>query len=140
MDSQTPRDPPQWTPRDGARRWAWLARSIPRDDLASNRLAWSLFMVGSYALLAYQRAVDALSERWTEQAAKIGDDPARQDEADRLRELAREMREALSGARLPHVPPGQRTAMTQAAGEHPPCPACGSTEADCKPGCSEVAR
>ena len=130
-------DPLKWSPRDGTREWSRLTRETPRDDLIDDRLAWVLFTVGSSALLAYQRAVDELSDRWLQRADRMaGIRPA---DAETLRELAREMRTALSGARLPHVPPGQRH-NADAAADDPPCPACGSTEADCKPGCPEVPR
>jgi len=108
-------DPLKWSPREGAREWSRLTRETPRDELVNDRLAWTLFNVGSSALLAYQRAVDELSARWLWRADKIAG--THQAEADTLRELAREMRTAVSGARLPHVPPGQRHKAEDVADE-----------------------
>ena len=114
-------DPLQWTPRDGARAWSRIVRGgLPREAIIDDPVAFRLFHVGSSALLAYQRAVDDLSDRWLERAEKLeaGGNIHLREESAHLRRLAQEMRTAVSGARLPHAPRGQRASAAAAADEH----------------------
>jgi len=103
-------DPSGWTPRDGTREWTRLVQAVPRDEIVRDPVKFALFNVGSSALLAFQRAVDQLSDRWLERSEPLmaSEDPAVKAEGMDLRDMAHEMRSAVSGARLPHVPPGQR--------------------------------